>query len=1145
MKGLQEKNILKNGYFRLLLVLMMCMTMAPLCFNLASAIDEPDEIAVNEHTVTGTPDPEDENSEAVLPQSPDDENNLNGDENESSEPEEGSGDGESEEVIDPEAGGEEETDEHISAPGSISGILWYSDDDCVTSISAHRFGEDDDLEPLADYTVYIYLPDDLITPMDSAQTAEDGSFSFDNLEPNEYILGLNTSFVDGVEYAVLPPEESAEADTMFEVNPGISPYEAFTEPLSVEPNMTIEVRGGLIRHVRTIDDFTLTARIDLSDFHNNTSGTGFVYSGYSYGYETYDSRFLYTDGSASWSGMGELRFTSAASGKVYHIIQSKSYTGGGSPYPNDPRYGTSVAKHILIDNNINVTLIVSDIDIHGCIVVGPGSSLTLILDNSRINAPANHIRQCIRVNSGSSITIESLSGSDADGRLTIDSTTLQSPGASDSNARIGGFNGVSGGNITINSGTIRIKTPSGNSLLSTGAAIGGGGVTSQYDYVGGSGGNITITGGIIDITASTAGAGIGGGGTCGNGVTSDAGNGGNINISGGTITITQTGRTTGGVIVGACIGGGGGISGASNQGKGGSGGNINISGGTINVTNKSQAAAIGAGTCGGVGTITISGGSVTAQSQTTVNNSSCGAAIGGCNGTNGADVGTITISGGTVNATSKYTAIGLVHNGLDMTNIGSGATLVINISGGDVYAVGGAGPGIGFWAACNILHNGADAINISGGNIIAKSDGFTVNNVFNVASGIGGNIAGSLPIMTLGPNANVRAYSRGVSDYNDSKPAFWVENNTGTGYYVNATFFNGAPSPSADLKLYVFEHGPTTNPLLKELTLPAGYRHFGYSTGTTSGRTDNVLAANGSTLRNVVRYSDRDVRIYAILRNPVNSDAYNSHQGYRNSLPVVFDGNGSFVLVTEKYVDQYGAALNPAIADVTVRWAANSTYAKNIPPVNGLSTKGYKPDTAPSGPNTYTPGTSISIAIGSTNKTIYFVYGPPTVDFIFTKVDKNDAPLQGVSFALYTCTNASSSHSHSRLVGPGSCWSNPVNATSAVNGKVTFGNLDPGHYMLVETATKPGYQLPFGQWYLEIDSSLNTRIEAHGVDSMNNPPAFKEALGGGLLLPNYRQTELPVSGGLGVILSTAMGAMLLASAAIFALLPKRRRAKQI
>lgn len=166
----------------------------------------------------------------------------------------------------------------------------------------------------------------------------------------------------------------------------------------------------------------------------------------------------------------------------------------------------------------------------------------------------------------------------------------------DFGAGIGGGEGGSGSNITIEGGKVKAI---GGSL---GAGIGGG--------KDGSGSNIAIEGGKVEAGSSGGGAGIGGG---------SGGSGSNIAVSGGEVTAQ-------GGVGGAGIGGG----------QGGSGSNITISDGKVTATGGGAGAGIGGGYVGSGSGITIEGGEVTARGDLG------GAGIGGGIGGTGSDV---TISG--------------------------------------------------------------------------------------------------------------------------------------------------------------------------------------------------------------------------------------------------------------------------------------------------------------------------------------------------------------------------------------------------------------------------------------------------------------------------------------------------------------------
>jgi hypothetical protein len=231
---------------------------------------------------------------------------------------------------------------------------------------------------------------------------------------------------------------------------------------------------------------------------------------------------------------------------------------------------------------------------------------------------------------GSSVTIRSAAGAGTDGTLNAQGGLY--------GAGIGGGNGQSGGDITINSGTVTATAKDGvtrdknNTKFITGggAGIGGGDL--------GGAGKITITGGKVtaqgghgglEMSGDTGGAGIGGG---------HAGVGDmNITITGGTVDAAGHG-------FGAGIGCGGGDGNAILTGS------INISGGVVN-------AAVGAD-----------------------RDSNYTSGIGG--GSGGVFQGSINISGGVVNATCSDNAYA-IGNG---RNTNRKDEVIVNVSGGVVYA---------------------------------------------------------------------------------------------------------------------------------------------------------------------------------------------------------------------------------------------------------------------------------------------------------------------------------------------------------------------------------------------------------------------------------------------------------------------------
>ena len=155
----------------------------------------------------------------------------------------------------------------------------------------------------------------------------------------------------------------------------------------------------------------------------------------------------------------------------------------------DDDYGFLVTDKIFEMKN-GVYRVASDVTVKSRITVN--GNVVIILDEGKTLTA----QKGINVSEGNALTIEGKGTLNANGGIC---------------AGIGGGNGGSGGNITINGGVV---TSTGKS----GAGIGGGN--------GGSGGNITINGGVVTSTGNT-GAGIGGG---------EKGSAGTIFIRGGEVT---------------------------------------------------------------------------------------------------------------------------------------------------------------------------------------------------------------------------------------------------------------------------------------------------------------------------------------------------------------------------------------------------------------------------------------------------------------------------------------------------------------------------------------------------------------------------------------------------------------------------------
>ncbi|MCL2549472.1 MAG: hypothetical protein FWE78_00780, partial [Methanimicrococcus sp.] len=327
--------------------------------------------------------------------------------------------------------------------------------------------------------------------------------------------------------------------------------------------------------------FVYLFRPTIIDLSETTVGNGnYIVSGTPMA--KYSTQFGGLPGGAI-NGTQILNFGPGANGQTYEIIQSGVRDPIGNP--ERPKDGTSIFRHIVIEDGVHVTLIIDDIDLRGNIEVGSGAVLTLLLMND-----SNYINGSILVadlGGGQIATIRidsaTVPGSSI-GSLTVSvpnenrtpATRFVNPLLAPPNAQycaaIGGYSNFSndyyeaGGIITINGGTVTAMNNFGD-----GAGIGG--------SVSGNSGTITITGGTV-TAISYGGTGIGGGG------------GGGFGIGGSGDTITITGDA---VVTAICLA-------TSSSGIGG-GRTLSdpATGGTVSITGNAVVTAMGGGSGSGIG----------------------------------------------------------------------------------------------------------------------------------------------------------------------------------------------------------------------------------------------------------------------------------------------------------------------------------------------------------------------------------------------------------------------------------------------------------------------------------------------------------------------------------------------------------------
>ena len=345
---------------------------------------------------------------------------------------------------------------------------------------------------------------------------------------------------------------------------------------------------------------TVDATIDLSEAHNvNLQSTlgyeikGLDSLGRTYSYfkpSLHDSPL--TD---PFITNGRIDFYSNANGKTFRLIQTGVRTENSKLTKN----GTTIIPLIYISQNVkNITLILEDIDlgqhavnnsVYGYISINANSTVTLLLETDAGNPSigSSYIRTTLRVPSSASLTIDSLSSQgSSSGTLTVTPTNADA-------AAIGGYyiaGADTSGQIIINGGTVNASQTMSNS---TGAAIGGGGLSVSSSASAG-GGNVTINGGTVNAVNSGRGAAIGGGGVRAYNTKAGVGT---VTITGGTVNATNTG-------FGAAIGGGGSLyTDNVTAGSGAAGGcSISITGGVVTAT-ADKGAAIGGGQAGSPGNL--------------------------------------------------------------------------------------------------------------------------------------------------------------------------------------------------------------------------------------------------------------------------------------------------------------------------------------------------------------------------------------------------------------------------------------------------------------------------------------------------------------------------------------------------------------
>ena len=697
----------------------------------------------------------------------------------------------------------------IATRSSLSGFLWVDGNGMnPTDWDGLYNGEE---KPLSGFPVFLYAADDLTAPLDTTATKSNGTYIFDDLQPGNYVVGLEDGYAGSVQY--LTPM-AVTSESVFEVNWDLSdadpPYttRAYTAPITLGENEDVEnINAGmrLPMGVRPTADVV----IDL-DSSTPVSGTGYVYDGTILTFNsTADSdtnTYTVINGNAAsrivflTNTIVTVRLFAVSLGGT-NAIELQDYTNVTLMLENKGETYCYIVGNIFVSEYATLTIDSAE----GSGETDGTLSLALLTgDTAGIGGAAYRSFGKINISGGTVLVATGIIGGagigggkgSLGGTININGGYTIMTGVNGGiGAGIGGGVDSGGGDINISGGTVEVSM-----FDSRGAGIGGGG--SSAGLVGGSGGTIAISGGYVEVNCNgdSQGAGIGGGGGYsgsaggdggiitisdsaevivkqngsgagigGGGVTSGGigGTGGDIEISGGAVTVIYDG--TGGAGIG-----GGALS---------DGGNITITDGTVNVnvymdTGKGLGSGGGAGIGGGLneagGRIVIEGGAIS------VFHSGIGAAIGG--GAN-SESGTIVITGGDIEA-HNYDHGAAIGGGSHYLGAGGSITIsgnpYIHVSGYYGAGIGGGAYNIGYTGTINISGGvievdnsylgagiGGGGYSGGGGNIIISGDAEIMVNHDGIGAGIGGGggyggNGGDGGSITVSDSAEITINQRGI-----------------------------------------------------------------------------------------------------------------------------------------------------------------------------------------------------------------------------------------------------------------------------------------------------------------------------------------------------------------------------------------------
>ena len=155
----------------------------------------------------------------------------------------------------------------LDAAGSISGLIWVDGDGSKTTDWDGLFNGNE--APLAGFAVYLFDASDRTTPLDTTKTGQDGTYTFTNLEPGDYVVGIKDGVLNGTEYH-LPLKTTAESVFTIDYSTADEnpPYYAtgFSKVITITSDEAVKNVSAGMRLSMAIKaaDYTYIATINLS-----------------------------------------------------------------------------------------------------------------------------------------------------------------------------------------------------------------------------------------------------------------------------------------------------------------------------------------------------------------------------------------------------------------------------------------------------------------------------------------------------------------------------------------------------------------------------------------------------------------------------------------------------------------------------------------------------------------------------------------------------------------------------------------------------------------------------------------------------------------------------------------------------------------